>query len=385
MVHLDVSTGSRDQGVLKFTRNRAIRIALLSMHSGYVYRGVESWSAQACDHLAKLGHECFLIQGGKNIGSAKNFKTISVKYERAGREIDEPVNPFVRLDLDKPGRERWIFSALCLAPLTKIKPDLIIPVNSYPAVVAVMQFYRRLIAPQCKILVRTPGGYHRDVRRCIRLGVNGVAASDPNTRGLIERDFKVRTILIPLGIEINKFSSAKPAAIDLDGRIVISTSALIDFKRLHLSIHAVAKAGLSLVLIGDGAEREKLCALGQELLGKRRFLWLPSIPFDQIAGYYKAAHVFTLPSAVEGFGIVVLEALAAGLPVVVTDDAMRRWIVQERGYFIDPIDIESYAKALTAAAAEGNYARPPEYLATFDWSSVAKQWSDFCLATVNEH
>jgi glycosyltransferase involved in cell wall biosynthesis len=97
-----------------------------------------------------------------------------------------------------------------------------------------------------------------------------------------------------------------------------------------------------------------------------------------VAAYYRAADVFTLPStAGEAFGITVLEAMAAGLPVVVNDDPVRRWLVGEYGWFVDARDTVAYAQALISAATARPNAAIEGHLAQFDWPVVAAKLSRF--------
>jgi glycosyltransferase involved in cell wall biosynthesis len=135
---------------------------------------------------------------------------------------------------------------------------------------------------------------------------------------------------------------------------------------------------MSLLLLGDGPNAQHVDHLAHALLGPERFLHLPKVPYDDIPAYYRAADVFTLPSIPgEAFGIVILEAMAAGLPVVVSDDPVRRWIAGDRGWFVDAQDTASYAEALLGAAKMGTGTVDPSYLARFDWATVAREYEQF--------
>jgi len=75
----------------------------------------------------------------------------------------------------------------------------------------------------------------------------------------------------------------------------------------------------TLVIAGDGPERGALVERAREL-GLRNVRFLGSVPDDRLPALYAAADVCVVPSvALEGFGLVVLESLACGTPVVVTD------------------------------------------------------------------
>ncbi len=91
-----------------------------------------------------------------------------------------------------------------------------------------------------------------------------------------------------------------------------------------------------------------------------------------------AADVFTLPSDhTESFGSVILEANAAGLNAVVTDDKIRRWMLADSGHFVDPRDSDCYAAALLEAAASKSSESALQNLKRFEWSAIAPQWLGF--------
>ena len=70
-----------------------------------------------------------------------------------------------------------------------------------------------------------------------------------------------------------------------------------------------------------------------------------------LPAWYGAADCFTLPSRTESFGLVYLEAMACGLPVVAPDDAVRREVIGDAGLLCDVTDAAAYSGALSAALA----------------------------------
>ncbi len=141
---------------------------------------------------------------------------------------------------------------------------------------------------------------------------------------------------------------------------------------------------MSLLVVGDGPLRQEICEPRSELAWAKAFSMVPLSAFDQMPQYYKAASVFTLPSqATEPFGVVILEALAAGIPVVVNDDPIRRWIAAGQGYFVDPENIEAYAATLRSAVETKRIPAATNDLMRFDWLTIAQEWSDFCVHLVD--
>src|SRR5207237_9394445 len=84
---------------------------------------------------------------------------------------------------------------------------------------------------------------------------------------------------------------------------------------------AAAQPDLQLVLVGRSDPRflDSIPGLVQELDLEGRVRFLSSVGEDLLPAVYQGATVFAFPSAVEGFGLPVLEAMAAGVPVVASD------------------------------------------------------------------
>ena len=92
-------------------------------------------------------------------------------------------------------------------------------------------------------------------------------------------------------------------------------------KRVEVLLRAAAQLRqrirrLEVRLVGDGPRADALHKLARELHLEETATWLGDISRSSLAGEYNRAHVFCLPSVQEGFGIVLLEAMAAAKPVV---------------------------------------------------------------------
>ena len=124
------------------------------------------------------------------------------------------------------------------------------------------------------------------------------------------------------------------------------------FGDLLLAFRQIIDAGVDahLALGGDGPERASLEAMAHDLglAGRVRMPgWI-----DDPASFLAAAHVFVLPSRLEPFGIVVLEAMAAGRPIVSTRSEGPAEVLDESTAYLVPIaDPSALAQAMRTAAA----------------------------------
>lgn len=165
-----------------------------------------------------------------------------------------------------------------------------------------------------------------------RLGATTVAVSDTVARRL--RDWGVprpRIETVPNGIEAERFRFA-PAArkgarallgIPPGAYVVGAVGRLVPGKRFAALVRAVAELPQArLLLVGEGPERAALLRLANALGCAERLLLpgesgeLPGSTIPPLPVLLAAMDVFVSPSREEAFGLAVLEALAAGLPVL---------------------------------------------------------------------
>lgn len=141
----------------------------------------------------------------------------------------------------------------------------------------------------------------------------------------LNRGIRGKSFLIPHGVDLKLFNPS--ISTDFRARYDIPEQALMIIsvgkicywhKRMDYLIREVSKVkGAHLVVIGqDSPDSPKIKSLGRELLGDR-ILFL-QMPHENLPGAYKAADIFALASLSETFGIVYIEAMAMGVPVIAT-------------------------------------------------------------------
>jgi rhamnosyl/mannosyltransferase len=144
------------------------------------------------------------------------------------------------------------------------------------------------------------------------------------------RRYASKCRVVPLSVHTQRFadvSNEQAAAIrgrytgSRDEPFILSVGVLRYYKGLHILLDAMTQLDATLVIVGAGPEEQRLRDLAQAFGIARRVHFAGRVPDADLPAYYRAADVFVLPSHLraEAFGIVQLEAMAAGCPVVSTE------------------------------------------------------------------
>lgn len=185
----------------------------------------------------------------------------------------------------------------------------------------------------------------------------------------------VKSVYIPNGVSLENFTlQGETLQLKLERPIILCVSALVGWKRLDLVIKAVSKLKKgSLLLVGKGDQENNLQKLGDELLPNR--FKIMSFIHKDMPKVFRSADLFTFPTVPwESFGIVLVEAMASGLPVVATDDPIRREIVGDAGLFVDPTNTEEYAKTIEKALNTNWGDMPRKQAEKFSWDKIALEY-----------
>lgn len=164
--------------------------------------------------------------------------------------------------------------------------------------------------------------------------------------------------VVPTGIDVSHYQQAEAGDVRQrhgwadDDVVLISLGRLAKEKNWETLITAVSPViqnhpHVRLVILGEGEERAGLEALAQRLGVAERVNLIGTVPFDAVPHYLKAADLFCFASITETQGLVTLEALAAGLPVVAVDATGTRDAVRDgvEG-LLTPNESEALAAAL---------------------------------------
>lgn len=271
-----------------------------------------------------------------------------------------------------------VFSGSDADNLTKVLDghyDIVIPTNGRWQ--ALMMSCGRLLGGYKTIIAGHAGIGRDDLWNIVVTCPNVfVALTDAELKWAKNKSWLSRMVKIPNGIDLNKFSAKESKIeIDLPRPIVLSVGALEWYKHHEQTIEAVSKLKSgSLLIIGAGPLKEYLEKLGLEKLGLERFKIIKA-DYAEMPNYYRSADIFTLPSwNREAFGIVYLEALASGLPVVAPNDDSRKEIVGNAGILVDTSNSQKFADALQVALDKKWNDLPKKQAEKFSWQKVADQY-----------
>jgi glycosyltransferase involved in cell wall biosynthesis len=203
-----------------------------------------------------------------------------------------------------------------------------------------------------------------------------VSASE---RHLLQSNFRtpLPAVVIPNAINLKALNKAIPFLVTHERKRILSVGRLERYKQIDSLVAALPllPAHYDLILIGDGPMRAELEQLAENLGVQNRLHWAGRVSETDLMAWYKTADVFVSLSQHEAFGMVVLEALAGGTPVVASAIPSHVEIAQYAPpEMLSFVKLDGTASALAAAimAATQQGRRDTINHRTFPtWSKVA--------------
>ena len=178
-------------------------------------------------------------------------------------------------------------------------------------------------------------------------------------------DFGVDSTVVPIGIDVERFSELTPLK---RGRpYLLCVSRLEEYKGVQHVIRALPYLQpYDLIVAGDGSYRTELERLAADVGVSDQVEFLGNRPSDQLPPLYAGADVYISMSEFESYGITVAEAIAAGTPCVVrTGSALEGWLDNSSVVGISDYGAQSIANAVhQAETAE------PDATGIVSWETV---------------
>lgn len=352
-----------------------MRIAFLCITLGIEKKGGELYVHQLANALAGRGHEVLVLSAGPAPDGARyQHRQIPVPF-RLHRLYTGPLRLSWGAAKERAAQAanraaHLAFLAAALPLLLRARPQILVPLLMDPEL-PFAKGLRRSIG--CRLVSIGHGGAGNDAAALG--GVDAFIATSPRQAAWARYFEQARVALIPVGVDLARFSPDGPKApLALPRPIALQVGSLLPVKRPFLSIEAMARREEgSLLFIGEGPLAAALDARGAALLDGR-YLRLPGVPHADLASYYRAAEVLLFPSDQgETAGLVPLEAMACGVPVVASDDETRRWMLGGAAVLADPTNSLGFALAMEAALSSRDPKKLRAHAARFGWEEVVAQ------------
>jgi 1,2-diacylglycerol 3-alpha-glucosyltransferase len=310
------------------------KIALLCSGLGNIQRGHEIF-ARDLFGLVRDAVDITLFKGG---GEPAPGEVVIDNLPRNAQCLDEihvAVSPKWAASVREQERSRIeheTFAYAALKPLLEGEFDVIHCLEQ--EVCNIIYDNRHLFAVTPKIVFSNGGAIPaRDLPRCDFV--------QEHTDYNLSRSAKHKAFMIPHGVDLDLFKPGVESdfrvkhGIPQDAFVVISVGTVCyHHKRMDYVIREVAPLGdVYLVIVGqENPDTPAIKELGKQLMGNR--IVFTKMQHDELPKAYAAADVFVLGSLFETFGIVYIEAMAMGLPVICSNHVNQRGIVKQ-GVFID--------------------------------------------------
>lgn len=218
--------------------------------------------------------------------------------------------------------------------------------------------------------------------------------------------------VIPCGTDIDRFGSVDKIesrgklGIDLGSQVVLYVGRFDRRKGIETLVRTLAQKqvkrhpNLKAIIVGgstpgrkDGKERERIEALVHELELDEIVTFAGRIQHADLAYYYAAADVCVVPSHYEPFGLVAIEAMACGTPVIASRVGGLQFTVIDEftGLLVPPQDELSFAQAIDRILTNPAWSRQLEKEARkrvesmFSWDGVARQLEQQYLACLDQN
>jgi len=192
------------------------------------------------------------------------------------------------------------------------------------------------------------------LRRAIRI----VVASPPMLDVPALARYRDKCSVVPFGLPVERYARTPAIAARVEWfrmaaprPTLLFVGRLVGYKGLDVLLRALPGLDANTVIVGDGPLRPSLEALARELAIDGRVRFVGAVGEDELLAWYHACDALVLPSVTrqEAFGMVQLEAMLCGRPVVSTELATGvPWVNQHErtGLVVKPGDVASLRQAL---------------------------------------
>ncbi len=326
-----------------------------------IFPGIERHIYEYSRALAKRGIDVRIVTSFWNGGEAhESYEGLDIhrvadsgtRYGRVGRLFANHVRSFARSLEARPDLFEGadLVQAFIALPSTRFAERAGAPL--------VATFYHRDRPSRLNQYLTLPSLYAMEKKFFSRTPL--VITFSASSRQVLVSEYGVdeaRIAVTPLGVDVGKFTPAAGGAASRGAAggpfRMLFVGPLIRRKGIDHLIEALAQVdaqepGWTLTVVGDGPERSALTARAAELGfgSKLDFCGYVDGWGDELPGIYREADLFVFPSLKEGFGMVIIEAMACGTPVLTTRVSAIPEVVADAGLLVEPASPPGIAEGI---------------------------------------
>jgi glycosyltransferase involved in cell wall biosynthesis len=212
------------------------------------------------------------------------------------------------------------------------------------------------------------------------------------TKKQIIETFKIPSEKIEViheGVDTSKFNpNNKPIFRDKfkSQYVILFVGALVKTKNVDKLIrvfnYVQKRIDASLVIVGEGPEKSNLMKIVKELNLTNKVFFEGFVKDEDLPYYYSSCDIFASCSIIEGFGLIFLEAMASGKPVVAFNIASIPEVVRDGGIIVKNFDLKEMAEKIIEILSKKEvyeeYSRKAREIAiNHDWNIIARKYLNF--------
>jgi glycosyltransferase involved in cell wall biosynthesis len=297
-----------------------VRILLHCVYYPPEVGGLESHVADLARGLVARGHEVRVVTSRSRPGLARDEEREGVRIRRTWFPRRDPLG--------------WTLHALGSIPATRHWTGWaqVLHAQAFPSIVPVAmangRWKRPIVATlhTSHFLKRASSPVWKPVLRAlIRRPRHVLAASREIAQVAMDLAPDVRVEALANGVETTRFRPVPPALSMAPGtRVLVVPRRLVPKNGVETLVRALPDIlegvpEVVVLLVGDGPERGRLEALGEELGVRSALRFMGSRPHAEMPGFLCSGEVAIFPSLMEATSVAALEAMACGVPVVATN------------------------------------------------------------------
>jgi glycosyltransferase involved in cell wall biosynthesis len=322
-----------------------------------VYTGIERHVEGLCKGFSKLGHKVKVIttywNGGINYHNLNGmeiyrFKDLRVMLGRFGKLSGAFELDFLSFSLNVTFNRKILDADLLLINLPF--PFLSIINGSFTSIV-LLHHVQPIVKLQDIISVPFGNIYGKLTKPNYYVAPSLFSAKEFMKTFKIPKE-KIR--VIPEGVDLEKFNKnvdPLPFFKNQDDKVILFVGNLHPNKGVHFLIKSFSllKSKLNnvkLVIVGEGYLKSFLMNLAKRLNLEKDIIFAGFVKDEDLPKYYASCDIFASASVLEGFGLIFLEAMACGKPIVAFNLASIPEVVGNAGILVNEINHEKFANAM---------------------------------------